>query len=414
MNRDDLLQPELQLFILKHDEDDENKLLLKHKSILGVPAALVVDQIVGKRKTKLKLPTWYATPNILYPPSINLEQCSSEATASYKVEILKQGIATGFNRAMDLTGGFGVDSYSLSSIFKAVDYVEPDENLLEIAKHNHATLQEARSKKLEARINHHRATAEKFLDTAKGKFDLIYIDPSRRTNGNQKLFRFVDCQPDLINLLPRIFELTNYLLVKASPLIDLQSGIKELECVKAIFVVAVDNECKEVLFLCQKGFAGEVQISAVNLKSSIPLIGQETFEFCTSDEKTAIPSFSDPLVYLYEPDAAILKSGAFKLVGNTFGLHKLQQNTHLYTSATIVQNFPGKVFKIEALIKPNPKAVRQYLPEGKANVVTRNYPLSPEQLKKKTGLKDGGEKFLIGFSGETEKFTAICSRVHNV
>lgn len=414
MNSKDLLGPELQQFIHQHEADDENKLLLKHKSILGVPAALVVDQIVGRRKTKLKLPTWSATQNILYPPSINLEQCSSEATAAYKVEILKQCLIPGCNKAADLTGGFGVDSFLLSSLFKEVDYVEPDENLFEIVKHNHATLLKARSLTLEARINHHNTTAEKFLESVRYKYDLVYIDPSRRTKGNQKIFLFADCQPDLINLLPRIFGLTDYLLVKASPLIDLLSGINELKCVERIFVVAVDNECKEVLFLCQKDFKDEPRICAINLKGFVPLNNRESFDFSLSDEKKAISSFSDPLTYLYEPNAAILKSGAFKLIGNSFDLQKLQQNTHLYTSGSHVQDFPGRVFKIEALVKPDPKAVRQFLSEGKANVVTRNYPLSPEQLKKKTGLKDGGEKFLIGFSGQTEKYTAICSKENNL
>ncbi len=418
MNIQDLLQPSVRNFILQNEAEDENNLLLKHKFILGVPTTLVVDQIVGKRKAKLKLPIWYSTKNIIFPPSVNIEQCSSEATAKFKVELLKQNINSDFNKAVDLTGGFGVDSFFLSSLFKKVDYVETDENLFEIVKHNHTVLQESRipacpagRQNAESGINHQNTTADKFLDTAKCKYDLIYIDPSRRTKGNQKIFRFADCQPNLIQLLHRIFQLTNYLLVKASPLIDLQSGINELKCVQRIFVVAVDNECKEVLFLCQKGFMGEPVVSAINIKSSADSPAQESFDFLLSEERNSVASFSNPLFYLYEPDAAILKSGAFKLIGNKYRIHKLQKNTHLYTSETVVPNFPGKVFKIEAIIKSDPKTVRQYLPEGKANVVTRNYPLSPEELKKKTALNDGGQKFLIGFSGLKAKFVAVCTRL---
>lgn len=412
MNIKDLLQAQLQEFILQHQAEDETKLLLKHKSILGVPASLVADQIAGRRKSRLKLPTWYATPDILYPPSLNLEQCSSETAAAFKVEILKQNVKAGFNQAADLTGGFGVDSFFLSSLFKEVDYIESDKNLYAIVNHNHATLQEARGMKQEAIINHHNTTAEKFLDTASRKYGLIYIDPSRRAKGGQKISSLADCEPDIKQLLETIFIKTDYLLLKTSPMLDLQQGIKELKNVSHVFVVAVDNECKEILFLCKKDFTDEAYITAVNLKNSHSLETQITpFDFLPSEERRSISSFSNPLTYLYEPNAAILKSGAFKLLGNRYRLHKLQQNTHLYTSDKLEPNFLGKVFKIDALIKSDTKIVKQHFPEGQANVVTRNYPLSPEQLKKKTGLKDGGDKFLIGFSGHSEKFTAVCSRI---
>jgi hypothetical protein len=425
VNIKDLQQTQVQDFILQHEAEDENKLLLKQTYILGVPTSSVVDQIIGRRKAKLKLPTWYATKNIIYPPSVNIEQCSSEITAKFKVELLKQNVKSDFDKAVDLTGGFGVDSFFLRSIFKEVNYVEPDENLFEITRHNHITFQEStiqnpasslllttsNSQLPTSNIHHHNSTAEQFLSTTSHRFDLIYIDPSRRTKGNQKIFLFADCQPDLISLLPGIFELTNYLLVKASPLIDLQLGINELPFVERIFVVAVENECKEVLFLCHKDFKGESRVSAVNFKSSIDSITIDFFELTLTEEKNAVVLYSNPLTYLYEPNVAILKSGAFKLIGSRYHLKKLQQNTHLYTSDFLVQNFPGRVFKIDALIKPDPKLVRMHFPEGKANVATRNYPLSPEELKKKTGLKDGGEKFLIGFSGVKEKFVAVCNKV---
>jgi len=413
VNSKELLQPGLQQFILQHETDDENKLLLKHKSVLGVPAALVANQIVGRRKAKLKLPTWYATQNILYPPSINIEQCSSEKTAAYKVEVLKQILPSGFNKAADLTGGFGIDSFFQSSLFKEVDYVEPDENLFEIANHNLTILQEARGKGQEEKIEFHNSTAEEFLTSTKDTFDLIYIDPSRRTKGNQKIFHLADCVPDIIQLLDIVLEKADVLLLKASPMLDLQQGIKELKYVSKVFVVAVDNECKEVLFLCRKGHDTEPVIEAVDLKSDSnkSLIA---FDFLLSEEKNSIAEFSNPLRYLYEPHAALLKAGAFKLVGHRFSLKKIQLHTHLYTSEKLITNFPGRIFEIEALIKPDVKVVRKYFPEGKANVATRNYPLSPDGLKKKTGLKDGGEKFLIGFSGVSGKFVVVCNKVSEV
>ena len=226
MNIKDLLQRKLQEFTLQHEAGDEKELLLKHKFILGVPASLVADQIAGRRKAKLKLPTWYATKNIIYPPSVNLEQCSSEATATFKVELLKQNIKGDFNKAVDLTGGFGIDSFFLSSLFKEVEYVEPDENLFEITKHNLTILQEARGKKLEARIHHHHTTAEKFLEAANGNYGLVYIDPSRRTKDNQKIFRLAHCVPDISQLQDTIFDKADVLLVKASPMLIYSMGSK--------------------------------------------------------------------------------------------------------------------------------------------------------------------------------------------
>ncbi len=395
-------------FITLNENADERKIILKSKFIHGVSSAIVADQISGRRKAKLKLPTWHAAKNIIYPPSVNIEQCSSEATAKFKVEILKQNIKGNFNKAVDLTGGYGVDSFSLSSLFKEVDYVEPDENLFEITRHNYNTLQESRIQNIEYRIQHHNTTAEDFLAAAKDKFDLVYIDPSRRTKGNQKIFRLADCVPDITQLQDIVFDKADVLLVKASPMLDLQQGIKELKHVTKVFVVAVNNECKEVLFLCRKGHEAEPVIEAVDLKMSS---AESLFSFLLSEERISGAEFSNPLRYLYEPHAALLKAGAFKLIAQRFGIKKLQQHTHLYTSENLVTDFPGKVFEIEALIKSDVKVVRQYFPEGKANVATRNYPLSPEELKKKTGLKDGGGKFLIGFSGAKEKFVAVCKRL---
>jgi hypothetical protein len=401
VNIKDLLQDKLQEFILQHEAEDEKELLLKHKYIVGVPASLVADQIAGRKKAKLKLPTWHVTKNIIYPPSVNVEQCSSEATATFKVEILKQNSKADFNRAVDLTGGFGVDSFFVGSLFKEVDYVESDENLFEITRHNHKTLQAPN-------IQHHHTIAEQFLNTTLNHFDLVYIDPSRRTKGNQKIFRLADCIPDITQLQDIIFDKADVLLVKASPMLDLQQGIKELNHVEKVFVVAVDNECKEVLFLCRKGYEGEPVIEAVDLKM---LSAKPSFSFLPSEEKISVAEFSNPLRYLYEPHAGLLKAGAFKLIAQRFRVNKLQQHTHLYTSEKLLTDFPGRIFEIVALIKPDPKVIKQYFPEGKANVVTRNYPLSPEELKKKTGLKDGGEKFLIGFSGVKEKFVAVCNKI---
>jgi PG_1098 ferredoxin-like domain/THUMP domain-like len=209
-----------------------------------------------------------------------------------------------------------------------------------------------------------------------------------------------------------MFEKTDRILVKASPLLDLHQGLIELKTANKIFVVAVDHECREVLLLWSRAGVAEPTVVGVNLSSRFleNNAGPEEFSFTFTEEKNTKSVFSDPLSYLYEPHSWILKAGAFKLVGHRYGLSKLQINTHLYASDQLVERFPGRIFRIETL-KPDTTKLKEYFPEGKANVFVRNYPLLPEQLKKKLKLRDGGEKYLIGFSGAKEKFLVAATRV---
>ncbi|MCI0751884.1 MAG: SAM-dependent methyltransferase, partial [Flammeovirgaceae bacterium] len=202
-----LLRKEVQQFIRDHENDDEQALLLKHKTILGLPASLIATQIADRRKARFKLPTFYQAQNILFPPSVNLEQCSSETTAKYKADEMASIISLiqGKQRGvLDLTGGFGVDTFFFSKAFQPVDYVEPFVDLFEIVKHNHATLGAKN-------IFHYNTTAEKFLKSTEHRYSLIYIDPSRRKS-NQKVFKLADCDPDVVSLLDLIFSKTNNLL----------------------------------------------------------------------------------------------------------------------------------------------------------------------------------------------------------
>jgi 16S rRNA G966 N2-methylase RsmD len=393
-----LIRKEVQDFILAHEQEDEKKLVLKHRMILEVPSSIIAEQIVGRRKAKSKLPLYYNTPNIVYPPGLNLEQSSSEKTAELKATSLN--FILGPNKIIaDLTGGFGVDSFFMSRVCKEVIYAEPNDSLLQFAKHNHATLGATN-------IQHHNTTAENFLSSFSGKVDCIFIDPSRRNKASQKVFKLSDCEPDVPGLLSEIFQRSNCLLIKTSPLLDLQQGIKELKSVEKVWVVSVDNECKELLFFCRKDFVGEPRLVAVNLQE-----GHENFEFSLAEEKNTISKFSGPLSYLYEPNASILKAGAFKMIGEKYSLFKAHPSTHLYTSTDLIQNFPGRIFKIICAVKPDPKVLHEILPDGKANVITRNYPLTPQELKKKTKLKDGGEGYLLGFTGPSEKYLVAAERI---
>jgi hypothetical protein len=393
---DRILSPDVQQFIMDHASDDVQSMLLKHKAIAGVSAAIIADQISGKRKAKYKIPTFYSS-QVIYPPGINLEQSSSEQTATFKAKILMRAVPI-CKRLIDLTGGFGVDSFFLSKIFKAVQYVEPNANLLQLVKQNHSQLGAFN-------ITHHNKTAEAFLSEEE-EASAIFIDPSRRSE-SKKVFAFADCEPNINNLQHQIFRASGVLLVKASPMLDIKLGMTELNFTEQVFVLSVDDEVKEVLFLCKKDFTGEPVINAVNLKRG----DAESFVFKFSEEANAEVVFSDPLSYLYEPNSSILKAGAFKSVAQNYNLRKIQINTHLYTSENLISEFPGRVFRIESEVKPDKKTVAQIFSDGKANVIARNYPLTVDEIKKKSGLKDGGEKYLIAFSGLNKKFTVAASRV---
>lgn len=398
----ELLSTEVQSFIRAHENEDERNLLLKHKLIHGIPAALIADQIRGRKKSKEKLPSYYNAENILYPPGINLEQCSSEKTAQFKIDFLQKNIGVPtVNVCADLTGGFGVDSFFFSKIAKTVHYVEPNLALQLLTRHNHEQFGRLN-------IEYHNTTAEEFLISSTHLFDFVYIDPSRRAEGNKKVFRLSDTEPDVTALLKSIFENTSVLLIKASPLLDIHSALKQLSFVKTVIVLSVENECKELLFYCEKDFNDEPVIEAVNLR-----LGKtdEPFFFSLHDEENARVELAEPLTYLYEPNASILKAGAFKLVGENFSLAKIHPSTHLYTASSLIPNFPGRTYRIVALVKPDDKMLKAFFPEGKANITTRNYPLSVRDLKRKTKLKDGGYQYLIGFTGIKKKYLAVAERL---
>lgn len=399
-----ITQPDVQDFIFSHEGEDERKFVLRQKEIVGFTAPQIAQQLAGRRKSKLKLPTWYKTKGIAYPPTVNLEQSSSEATAFFKSIISGSLFSKQTNLvAVDLTGGFGIDSYYFSQVFNSTHYVEPTIDLFEIAQHNHHVL-------AASSILHHNTTAEKFIDATTLNFDLVFLDPSRRDQQSHKVFRLADCSPDVTNLQEKIFEKCHFLLVKASPLLDIQQGLREIQHVKKVFVVSVGNECKEVLFLAEKNYLGEVGVEAVDLTHEGNV--KSTFTFNVAEEKNASAQTGEPSTFLYEPGAAILKSGAFKLISQKFQLVKLAPNTHLYTSGELVTGFPGKTFRIEVL-DPDAKEIKQLVPNQQVNVMTRNYPLKAIELKKKLKLLDGGDKFLIGFSTPHKKHIALCSGIIN-
>jgi hypothetical protein len=388
---------EIQEYLFDHAKDDEKKLLLKHKSLLGLPSSLIAQQIAGRKKIESKVPLFFQTKGVVYPLSINLEQSSSEATARLKANIILKEFEGKTPKVADITGGFGIDSFFFSEIADTVTYVEPDSALLEIVRHNFSIFKKGH-------IMFHCKTAQDFLKTNSVNQDFIFLDPSRRDSKTRKVFSLSDCSPDVTQLLRDILCQTTIVLLKASPLLDIKQGLRELDAVKRVIIVSVANDCKELLFLVDKRFSGEPTVETLNLNSEGSV--KHAFEFKLSEEETSLSELGPPQQYLYEPNAAILKAGAFKLVGKKFDLKKIHVNTHLYTSSTLKMDFPGRVFEIEET-----KFDSKLLSEKKANIITRNHPHTPEELKKKFKLKDGGEKYVIAFSSREKKYTVLAKRL---
>ena len=356
----------------------------KYKHLSDAEWHWFLQQIEGRERTADKLPTFASIPDWWYPVRLSCEQCSSELTARYKASLLSP-LALGEGkeeRFLDLTGGYGVDTYFLSEQFTHTDYVEQNEELCRIAAHNFALSQKSKVERQKLSIAIHNTTAEDFLLSSpcgEAGWGLIFLDPARRDSHGSKVFRLEVCTPNVVELLPTLLAHSKRLLIKLSPMLDLTQAVTCLSQVNwDIHIVAIKNEVKEVLLLS----GGTGQIITIDLAQK-----DQAFVFTREEEQHCGLDIRDGKLanYLYEPNAAILKAGAYKLVAQRFGLHKLDVNTHLYTSRQFIENFPGRVWRITE--KQNLK---------QANVLTRNYPLTPEQLKKKLHLRDGGTAFVIG------------------
>lgn len=375
----ELLNPSVQQYILEHEKDDVNSLILKGKSIEGVSAKVIAEQISSRRKAGEKLPFLLSASNIIFPPKLSMEQCSSELTARYKSQLLKG------NSIADLTGGAGIDSYFFSQQFRSVDYVEMNADLATITNHNFSQLEATN-------ITTHTTTAEKFLANEENSYDVIYLDPARRDTNKNKVFKFTDCTPDITQLLPGLLKKANTVLIKASPMIDIHQGIKELSHIQNIHIIAINNDCKEVLYFLNNNHERKIKVVCSNYTN---IKGWEEFQFSLEEESLTVSNFSWPKKFIYESNVAILKAGAFKSVGEYYKLDKLEVNSHLYTSDNLLKDFPGRAFELVQVLGYNKKALQAAIPSKKANVTTRNFPDSVEAIRKKTGLRPGGENYLF-------------------
>ncbi|GGG42224.1 hypothetical protein GCM10011414_09760 [Croceivirga lutea] len=386
----DILKPAVQDFITKNLNTDVVKLLLSKPQFKGVTQKELAEQIQCKKKSQTKLPTWFNTIGIYYPKKINIEQTSSEITAAYKANLVSG------ESLIDLTGGFGVDSYYFAKRIKKVTHCEVDEKLSKIVAQNY----------LQLNVKNIDTIAKNGLEVLKQspyQFDYIYIDPSRRDSVKGKVFKLTDYHPNVPEHLNELFAKTNTVLIKTAPLLDISLGISELIWVAEIHIVAVKNEVKELLFLLKKHNQEKPIIKTVNI------VGEHTneFSFYLNDEKNAKVSYAMPKKYLFEPNAAILKSGGFKTISEKFKLDKLAEHSHLYT-ANSVQNFPGRVFEVVDTIPFQKKNLKK-LGFKKANITTRNFPLSVAEIRKISKIKDGGIDYLF-FTTIEDKLYCISTK----
>ncbi|QRM90087.1 class I SAM-dependent methyltransferase [Lacinutrix sp. WUR7] len=371
-----LLNTEIQAFINNHLDTNIASLLLKGINFPSLETKEIIEQIEAKKRCKTKLSTWFSTEKIYYPNKLNIEQTSSETTAKHKLGLLKG------KTIIDLTGGFGVDCYYFAQHFNKVIHCEINEQLSQIVSHNYNQLE----------VENIQTIAQDglaYLQNNEISLDWIYIDPSRRHDSKGKVFFLKDCLPNVPVHIDLLFNKANNILIKTSPLLDLTIGLNELKHVKTIHIVAVNNEVKELLWVLENGYTDGVTIETCNIKKDT----NETFRFPLEEKISTSSQYSLPLAYLYEPNAAIMKSGAFHTIANKLEVSKLHQHSHLYTNDTLI-DFPGRAFKIEKVMPYNKKLLKK---EGfeKANITTRNFPESVEQIRKKHKIKDGGDVYLF-------------------
>lgn len=367
-----ILQPEVQQFITDNLKSDITKLILKGSPFDEVSIQELANQIVAKQKSEKKLPTWFSTENIYYPPKLSIEQTSSEITANYKANLVSG------NSVIDITGGFGVDCFAFSKHFKQVIHCELNDELSTIVNHNY---QQFNVKNIQT----FSGDGIEYLKNSSETFDCIYIDPSRRNDSKGKVFLLEDCLPNVPENLDFLFTKSDRILIKNSPILDISSTINELNFVKEIHIVAVNNEVKELLFLLEKNHSSSIELKTINFQKK----KAQVFNFQLQQEATS--EYSEPLTYIYEPNVAILKSGGFHQITSQLEVKKLHKHSHLYTSKKSI-DFPGRKFKVEQILSYDKKQLKKL---NKANITTRNFPETVVQIRKKTKIKDGGNTYLF-------------------
>lgn len=388
-----ILDKNVQEYIRTNVHADIVRISLSKSPFPALSSKELAQQLDGRKRCENKLPLWYDTVGIFYPAKLALEQSSSELTAKYKSGLVKGA------KVIDLTGGYGVDAAFFSQKVKDVTHCELNNELSEISAHNAGVLGFS--------IKYVQGDGVEYLRLSDDFYDTIYIDPSRRLS-SRKVFMLKDCEPDIISEKELLFGKCKRLIIKTAPLLDLHSTIRELDRVSAIHILSVKNECKEVLYIIDQDSEETdppITCAALNQENI------ETFTFRISAEmEFESGPFNRPLTYLYEPDVALLKAGCFKLITKEFNVKKLHQHTHLYTSDTLKENFIGRKFEVLNTWDYGSFSKRQDF--KKANIICRNFPQAPENIRKKLRISEGGIEYLLFCTGPGNELLVIhCNRL---
>jgi hypothetical protein len=388
----ELLSNDVQRYINNNIGVSVSKLALQKNPFPKLDWKEILNQIEAKTKSKDKLPTWFNTESIIYPSRISIEQTSSEITALYKSKLIEG------SKLIDLTGGFGVDAFYFSKRFSNVFHCEHNQELSEIVTHNFRQLKAGNISCISGK-------SEEIVNHLNEQFDWIYIDPSRRNNAKGKVFMLADCEPNVPELLNFYFGFSSKILIKTAPLLDLTAGLKELKNVSSIHIIAIENEVKELLWEIHQGFEGNPIVKTVNMSKH----KHETFEFTVN--KVGEVMYSKPEKYLYEPNAAVMKSGGFDEVATQFNLKKLHLHSHLYTSQNKI-DFCGRVFEITNIIPFHKTEMKLHLENKKANITTRNFPETVANIRKKWKIKEGGNLYTFFTTDiQNNKIVLLCTKI---
>lgn len=382
-------------FIREHLHDDVNQLLLGAARFRQVEIKKLAGQILSRQKAAKKLPEWYANEALIFPPALSVEQCSSEATARFKSSLLSG------KKLIDVTGGMGVDCYYMSHNFNQTQYFEEQIEVAATAKYNFDVLG---AKNIEVNASNSLIT----LKVVNSEACWIYADPARRGGNQEKVVLLKDCTPDVVSNLAFLLDIAPDILLKTSPLLDIDLAAKELFRVKEVYVTGYENECKELLFHINKEHTAGFELKVRILDNSGQVI--QSLDFDREKESKASVTYAPPSGYLYEPHAAVLKAGAFKILYEEYGVHKLAVSSHLYTSENLVTGFPGRVFQIMGTCKPDIKEILKLTGESKANLTLRNFPAKIHDLRKKWRLKEGGDSYLFGTTLQDQRKIIIVTK----
>ena len=405
-------------FVRQHANDDVRKLALQGTKDAEVDLQTALQQIAGRQTARKKLPSWAEVEGVIYPPHLNMEQCSSEQTARYKSQIAGKG-----ESMVDLTGGLGVDFYWMSQGFSQRTYVEQNELLCAIAQENFRRL--GRSCCVCC------CNTATYL-TEMPHVSLAFLDPARRNEHGGRTYSIEDCTPNILELLPLLVQKADRILFKLSPMLDWRKAVSDLENaspngvfkVAEVHIVSVDNECKELLLLLDKEQTDGLRVVCVNGASSftfLPSVGMfssqagnnlfPVWEYLTDSD------LADSSLNLYEPNASIMKAGCFAELEAQYPVQQISVNSHLFLSSDEINDFPGRKFKILSISSMNKQEIKKkfsesLVPMESANIAVRNFPMSAEQLRKKLKLKDGGDTYIFAttlVSGEHKLF--FCRKI---